>query len=181
MNIRQFALPAVILLLCIAVGWSQESHLMSFELKDQFGEVHSNEEYRDQVVVVMAGDRKGAQHTVAWGRAMMQAMDPSVNLSRVRYIQVADLKSVPSPARKAVRKKFPQDETQWSLLDWKGQWAKTYDFEKKAANILVFDRSGNLLVHAHGKEPDAVQARALAEAIETAVEEANTITLGGRE
>ena len=154
---------------------------MSFEMADQFGEIHSNEEYRDQVVVVMAGDRKGAKHTVAWGRAMMEAMDPSVNLSRVRYIQVAVLKSVPAPARKAVRKKFPQDETQWSLLDWKGQWAKTYDFEKKAANILVFDASGALRVHAHGKEPDKVQARALADAIKAAVHEADTIILGGRD
>jgi hypothetical protein len=179
MTNRAFVLPAVVLFACAAAGWSQDTRLMSFEMEDQFGAVHSDEEYREQVVVVMAGDRKGARHTVAWGRAMIEAMDPSVNLSRVRYIQVADLKSVPSVGRKTVRKKFPQDETQWSLLDWQGRWAKTYDFEKKAANILVFDTSGNLLVHAHGKEPDEAQARALADAIKTAVEGADTIVPGG--
>jgi len=181
MRIRVFMLPAVFLLALSVIGWSQESRLMSFEMEDQLGRVHSDEEYRDQVVVVTAGDKKGSKYTVAWGRAMIQAMDPNVNLGRVRYIQVADLKSVPSMARKTVRKKFPQDELQWTLMDWKGQWAKTYDFERKAANILVFDASGTLLVHAHGQEPDQKQARALADAIKTAVHAADTIILGGQE
>ena len=53
--------------------------------------------------------------------------------------------------------------------------------EKKATNILVFDASGTLLEHAHGQEPDQSQVQALADAIKTAVEEADTIILGGRE
>jgi hypothetical protein len=178
---RRITLFCAALLCVAATGVAQESRLMSFAMEDQFGQVHSDEEYRDQVVVVTAGDRKGGEYTVAWGRAMLEAMDPFVNLSQVRYIEVADLNSVPSLARKAVRKKFPKDELQWILLDWKGQWAKAYGFEKKAANILVFDASGTLLEHAHGQEPDQSQVQALADAIKTAVEEADTIILGRRE
>ncbi len=154
---------------------------MSFEMEDQFGQIHTDEEYRGQVMVVTASDRGGSKGTVEWGRAMIQALDPTLNLLSVRYVAVANLKSVPSVARKKVRKKFPQDELQWTLLDWKGQWAKTYGFESKATNILVFDASGALLFHAHGQQPDARQAQGIADAIKTAVEQADTIVLGGRE
>jgi len=143
--------------------------MMSFELEDQFGNVYTDGDYRGQVVVVTCGDRKGSEYTVAWGRAMIRAMDPNVRLTGVRYIQVADLRGVPFFAKKAVRKKFPRDETQWALLDWKGQWAKTYGFESKAANILVFDDSGALLIHAHGREPDEEQVQGIVGAIKKAV------------
>ena len=51
-----------------------------------------------------------------------------------------------------IKGKFPQEPGQWTLMDWKGLFAKTYAFEPKASNILVFGPGGSLLVQTHGRE-----------------------------
>jgi hypothetical protein len=61
------ALSATLFLTAGLLGSDFERRLMSFEMEDQFGTLHSHLDYAGQPVVVNCGDRAGSKYTVAWG------------------------------------------------------------------------------------------------------------------
>ena len=57
----------------------------------------------------------------------------------------------------------------WALVDWKGEFAKRYDWTKDEANVLVFGADGRLVAQAHGREPPDSEIRRIVAAVEAAV------------
>jgi len=159
--VRQCALVAsgvlvasAILLVNATPAFGQSLSLVSFEIKDQFDRVHRDTDYADRIMIVFGSDRKGSEFHDDWESAVRDSVDTEWGAESVAYLSVADLRGVPFFVKGSVKGKFPKDEDQWVLLDWKGHFAKTYGFKKDATNIVVFAADGTLIGHTYGRELD---------------------------
>ncbi len=132
--------------------------LMSFEMEDQFRNLHSYADFKDRVLVVIGSDRGGASAAENWGKALLQSLKPEIDACRLNLIALANLEGVPFFLKDYVRTKFSKNASDWALMDWKGLFADSYGFMAGNANVLVFDKKGILVYQAHYREcrPDQV-------------------------
>ena len=144
---------------------AQESALISFKIKDQFDKVHTDEECRGNVLVIIGGDKGGAEFSGQWGRAIHESLAGEVAFDEVEFLRYADMRGVPFFLKGMAKGKFPREEESWVLLDWKGQIAKAYEFQSDETNIVVFSRDGQLRHQAHGRVPDEERVSAIADVI----------------
>jgi predicted transcriptional regulator len=158
-----------IVLLCLGTIWAQELELISFEIKDQFDRTHTDKEYRGRLLVIIGSDKGGAEFNDQWARAIRNALSYMPRRGEITFLRYADVRGVPFFLKGTIKGKFPKDEEFWVLLDWKGQIAKAYQFQKGASNIVVFDRDGLLVHRAHGREPEEDKVAAIADAIKSLV------------
>lgn len=133
---------------------AESSKLIPFEIEDQFDQVHTDADVRGHVVIVTGSDKDGSPFNGRWNRAIIEDLDRDVGIDSIAFVGVADLRGVPFFLKGMIKGKFPQKPEQGTLMDWKGLFAKTYRFEPKASNILVFSPDGDLLIRAHGREVD---------------------------
>jgi hypothetical protein len=77
---------------------------------------------------------------------------------RLNLVGLSNLKGVPFFLKDYVRGKFSQNAGEWALMDWKGLFADSYGFIAGKANVVVFDKEGELVHQAHFSEcrPDQV-------------------------
>ncbi len=132
---------------------AQEDTLISFKIKDQFERVHADEDYHGHVVVVIASGREGRKYSRLWTRAIKDSLEDESGFDDIRFLRVANMRGIPHFMREMVRGKLPKEKENWVLLDWEGEFAEAYQFEKGASNIFVFDRHGVLVHQTHGREP----------------------------
>ena len=132
--------------------WAQSPTLIQFEMTDQFDEVHRNVDYEGRVLYVIGSDAKGSEFSGSWGKAIYDALEEDEGIENLAALPLANLKSVPFFLKGTIKKKFPQEQDEWVLMDWKGQFAKAYDFEPRSTNILIFAPDGTLVHQAHGQE-----------------------------
>jgi hypothetical protein len=131
-----------------------ETVLVDFELEDQFGNVHRRADVEGTIVLLIGSDKGGSSFNGLWGDAIREALGNHPHYGQISQLAYSDLRGVPFFVKNTVRSKFPEDPENWVLMDWKGVLAKTYAFERKNSNILVFDSTGQLMQHASGREPD---------------------------
>jgi len=131
---------------------AEETSLIAFELKDQFGEVHRAVDFAGKVLVLIGSDKDGSSFNGKWGGAIYEAVKEEPGIELFTTVACADLRGVPFFIKGMVKSKFPQVRDQWVLMDWKGQLAKAYSFEPDSSNIVVFAADGRLMHHAHGRE-----------------------------
>jgi hypothetical protein len=145
-------------LLCCGRTLPRRSSLISFEMEDQFQNLHSREDFRERALVVIGSDREGAPVAENWGKALSHSLQPEKDAGRLNMVGLSNLKGVPFFLKGYVRGKFPQNARDWALMDWKGLFADSYGFIPGNANVLVFDEEGELLHQAHFSEcrPDQV-------------------------
>lgn len=137
-----------------------ESTLIGFEIADQFDRPHRDADFRGRLLLLVNSDRKGSRYQGAWVRELRALIAERGAAETVRLVEAADLRGVPFFVKGSVKRKFPSDERQWVLMDWKGRFAQAYDFEPDVCSVLLFDRGGELLHRAAGQDPDR---KALAE------------------
>lgn len=130
----------------ISRGWAEESHLVGFELEDQFDRVYTDDDFRGRILIVVAGDRKGSEFNPLWLEAIPAALQGDTDPDQLEFVSMANLKGAPFFVRGMIKRSFPEDRNQWVILDWKGVFAKAYQFEEDKCNILVFG-SDQLLAH----------------------------------
>ena len=126
--------------------------MIDFEVKDQFGRVHSHQDYINGVVVVIGSDKDGSQFNGLWGAAIHDSLKNDPEYGRIAFLALADLRGVPFFLKGLVKGKFPKDRDKWVLMDWKGRFARAYRFEPESTNILVFAPGGKLMHRVHGRE-----------------------------
>ena len=148
---------------------AQEGTLISFKIKDQFGRVYTDEDYRGRVVVVIAGGREGRKYSRLWTRAIKDSLEDESGFDDIRFLRLANMRGVPPFMREMVRGKLPKEKEKWVLLDWKGEFAEAYQFEKGVSNIFVFDRHGVLVHQTHGREPAPAELGPLLATLETLI------------
>lgn len=125
---------------------ADETPVLEYSIKDQFGTTHTEEECSGAVTIVLGGDRKGSEMIPEWAPPLRRALLHELEEGTVCSIGLAHLKGVPFFVKKRIVAGFPKTPDAWTLLDWKGHFLKTWGGEKQAANIYVFDRRGALLM-----------------------------------
>ena len=158
-------LRALALLLVGTTVVAQESALISFKIKDQFDRVHTDVEYRGNVLVIIGGDKGGAEFSDQWKRAIGESLSDELAFDEVKFLRYADMRGVPFFLKGMIKGKFPREKEFWILLDWKGHIAKAYEFQSDATNVVIFDRDGQLRHHAYGRAPDEGNVSAIADVI----------------
>lgn len=131
-----------------------ENRLVDFELEDQFGNVHRRADVEGTIVLLIGSDKGGSSFNGLWGRAIHEALKDHPRYGQISQLAYSDLRGVPFFLKSTIRSKFPENPDSWVLMDWKGVLAKTYVFERKNSNILVFDSTGQLMHHTSGRELD---------------------------
>lgn len=121
-----------------------ESDLGSFRMKDQFGQEYTETSFEKPVLVFVCGDRKGSEYTTKWRESLNNGLSETQR-KNVRFVDVACLQTVPFFLKGFVRKQFPQDRSQWTLMDWDGVLAKRFSFEDDKCNIVAFDERRRLI------------------------------------
>lgn len=153
----------IIILVLVLVGptttHGQDSTLIDFEIKDQFGRVHSHQDYINRVVVVIGSDKDGSQFNGIWDEAIHDSLENHPEYGRIAFLALADVRGVPFFIKGIVKGKFPKERDKWVLLDWKGRFTKAYRFDPGSTNILVFAPGGRLMhrVHGRGLEVDVLR------------------------
>lgn len=127
-----------------AAAQAADSALIDFELTDQFEQIHRDDDWRGDALLLIGSDRNGSQFSAAWERAVRENATGLADMGSLRIVHVADVSGVPFFLKSVVRRKFPGDAGNPIILDWKGVFAAAYGFEKDKANMLVFDRHAGL-------------------------------------
>lgn len=143
--------------LAFAFGWpagAGETHLLDFELQDQFEAVHRRSDVEGTIVLLIGSDKGGSQFNQLWGKAIHDSLADHPRYSQISDLAYSDLRGVPFFLKGMIRGKFPEDPKHWVIMDWKGEVAKAYDFAPESSNVLVFAPDGALVHHISGQEPD---------------------------
>ena len=133
---------------------AEDLQLLDFELEDQFGNVHRRSDVQGTVVLLNGSDKGGVQFNGVWGKAIQGALGDHPAYDQISQLAYANLRGVPFFLKKLIRGKFPQEPERWTLMDWKGVVASTYEFAPKSTNLLLFAPDGSLVLHASGRELD---------------------------
>ena len=137
-----------------SLGLSRDSTLIHFQLKDQFDHVWSHDDFWGHVTIIVGSDRRGSQYNEIWSFAIYDSLIKYGLTDSVKFLAVADIRGVPSPFKKLVKKKFPKEPHRWIILDWEGEFAQAYHFMPSESNLILVDRSGRTRYHLSGKKLD---------------------------
>jgi hypothetical protein len=135
-------------------GLSQDTTLIHFQMKDQFDYVWSHNDFLGHVTIIVGSDRKGSQYNEIWSFAIYDSLIKYGLTDSVKFLAVADIRGVPSPFKKFVKKKFPKEPHRWIILDWEGEFAQAYHFIHSECNLILIDRSGRTLYQFSVKKLD---------------------------
>ncbi|ACB75153.1 hypothetical protein [Opitutus terrae] len=138
--------------------------LLAFSLKDQFDREHTDANSVGQVTLLTVADRKGSTFIGNWSKAIGEELEHTAH-PPVRWVGVATLSGVPSFMRGMVKKMFGSDAKHWTLMDWKGHFAKTYALPSERACILVFAPDRRLVFQTSGQKVDPAAVSAIVAAI----------------
>lgn len=127
------------------IAYAQDSTLIEFNLKDQFDREYTHESWKDSVIVLIGSDKDGSAYNQIWGEAIHDTLEGIEGNRAIKFVGLSDLRGVPFFLKGYVRGKFPTDRNSWVLMDWKGRFPKTYDFQSKSCNILIFDQNRMLI------------------------------------
>jgi len=144
----------LILFLLPTLVFAQTDYLISFELEDQFSRVHTHQDYLGKFTILIGSDGGGSKYNGKWGTAIDHALKNDDIKYQISWLPVADVSSAPFFMKGYVRSQFPEDQKEWALCDWEGEFDEAYGFEGNMSNILVFDNSGKLLHRCVGTEVD---------------------------
>jgi peroxiredoxin len=128
-----------------AASAARNTKAMDFELRDQFGKTLRYSFPKERVSVLTFGDRKGSTQIEGWVRPIYDRYQNRVDLHGV-----AVLTSVPSLFHGFARRQFRKQVKYPVLLDFKGDVARGYGYEKDKANVLVIDRDGRIALKITG-------------------------------
>lgn len=149
----------ILVLVLAGAIFAQDSTLIKFNMEDQYKQEYCHDQFLGKVLIVLGSDREGSQYNEAWGRMIHDSLRSSELEDSVTFVAVANLEGVPRLLRGFVRRKFPKNGHRSILLDWKGEFAKAYQYQDGCTNIQLFNRKGEIRHQFFGKEagPQAIQ------------------------
>lgn len=153
----------------VALGSAELPPRLDYELEDQFGASHTDEDCGRAVTILLGGGRKGSTYIDNWGPNLHQALATELNQGSVCSVGFAHLKGAPFFVKKKIVASFPKDPDAWIVLDWKGEIGKRWGAEKNAANIYVFDRGGELVMRWSLREFDQTLFDRIVETVQKAL------------
>ena len=134
---------AVFIMLTVALAGvgpaSAQTRISNFGLKnqnDQYTEVNFPS---DRPVILIFGDRKGAEQIAGWSKPLYDGYG-----KRVYIFGIASLGGVPSYARGLVRRLIKRQTSYPVLLDWGGKVADGLGYEAGKAFVVVLSKDGSV-------------------------------------
>ncbi len=152
---------------------AQDSTLISFKIKDQFDKIHTDKDLSNSIVIIFGCDKDGSKYNQIWSKAIVDSLRNEEGFDQLKSLAVADLRGVPFFLKGFVKGKFPRERGKWALMDWEGEFAKSYRFEPKSCNIAVIDRSGVVVHSMYGQEIDYRKLKAVLERLRALMREEN--------
>ena len=140
------------LLLLDMTGFSRDSTLIRFQLKDQFNQLWTQNDFLGTTTIIVGSDRHGSEYNESWSFAIYDSLQRDGLADSVKFLAVADTRGVPFFFRKMVRSHFPKEAHRWILLDWHGDFAQSYQFVPAECNLVLIDKKGKLVYHLSGKD-----------------------------
>lgn len=135
---------------------SQVTNLVSFEIKDQFKNVYTENSWPDKILIILGSNKSGSKYNPIWVKAISDSIQKILPKLAVKQVGVANLNSVPFFLKGFIRKKFPDDPENRILMDWNGLFSKTYNFIEGKSNILIFNLERDLVYQTTVKELDEI-------------------------
>ncbi len=154
---RHFFASAVLFLVAITHATatsSQRAAPIEFTLTDQDGQPRAVEYPRDKVSVFIVADQKGSAEIAGWITPLYARYE-----NRVEISGIAALPGIPPMFHGLFRREFKKRLTYPVMLDWSGDVARRFGYEKERAQLLVIGKDGRVALRQTGAAND----RALAE------------------
>lgn len=142
-RILKYLLITVILVSCLGISVNSQSNtLITFSLEDQFNEKYTNDRYIGYYLILVGGDRKGAEYCFIWSDKIHEELKDSPMKDKIKGFGVADLMKAPSSLKSVIISKFPKEKKHRVLLDWEGLFNEAYSFKEDVANVIIFNPEG---------------------------------------
>ncbi len=156
---RTISFAILVGLLCNLTVFAVEERLKigmkapDFSLKDAEDKDYTLAKLKNNVVVLIMGNRKIRKEDDKWAGAIQKDFK---NNKKVKTFIIADMRSVP--------RFIPKGLVKWSLrkdkppttllLDWKGKTHLAYKTQEKKPNIFLIDKSGVIIYHLNANFKD---------------------------
>ena len=117
----------IIFLFCClkSIGFAQESKLISFEIKDQFDRIYTEESFKDSIIILIGSDKDGSEYNGLWAQAIVDSLKNKKGFEYIKIVPQADMSVVPAFMRAVVKLMLPKEKHKWFLVDWEGVFPKT--------------------------------------------------------
>lgn len=125
--------------ICGVAGAAADSTLISFSMEDQFKQAHTDSAFRDAALLVLVANKGGSKYSRKWSPALRDSLVSWQLHEPVKLLGVATMKGVPFFLKGMVKGKLPKEPKDWMLLDWKGEFAKSYECKGDTCHVLIFD------------------------------------------
>ena len=144
---------------------AQKTKMIPFELKDQFKTEYTEQSWPDSILISLGSNKAGNIYNHIWAKAIQDSTSIIFPKTPIKQIGIANLKGVPFFLKGFIRGKFPDEGDVWILMDWKGQFSRSYHFVADQCNILIFDRKRNLVYQTSVTELNDLKLRAILEVL----------------
>ena len=156
MQHRQLFVSALFLVIAASAtaATSRRAAPIEFTLTDQDGATRVVDYPRDKVTVFVVADQKGSSEIAGWIAPLYARFGDRIEISGI-----AALPGIPPVFHGLFRREFKKRLTYPVMLDWSGDVARQFGYEKDRAQLLVIGKDGRIALRQSGAAND----RALAE------------------
>jgi len=127
--------------------------LVPFVLEDQFEQEYTQNDFLGKTFILIGASADVVelhkQYKIELAKKIYQTFS-----NEIKIISVFNMEQVPSLFRYFAMSKFPDEKKKKILIDWTGKLSKDYSFDNNALDILVFNKSGNIIYRSLEKEFD---------------------------
>ena len=118
---------------------------LQFTLTDQDGQARAVAYPNDKVSVFVVADQKGASQIAGWITPLYQRYE-----NRIEISGIAALPGIPPPFQSLFRREFKKRLTYPVMLDWSGEVARSFGYQKERAQLFVIGKNGRVAVSLSG-------------------------------
>ncbi len=140
-----FALTSAALALGTVRVSANPTDAHQFTLSDQDAREHVIRYPRDRTTVFVVADQKGAGQIESWIAPLFARYQ-----RRIEIFGVADLPGIPPAFRGLFRREFKKRLTYPVMLDWNGEVARAFGYEKQQAHLFVVTTDGRIILSKTG-------------------------------
>ena len=137
--------PIVRALLSLLVAATALAAPVEFTLTDQDGQTRVVDYPRAKVTVFVVADQKGSAEIAGWIAPLYKRYEDRIEISGI-----AALPGIPPMFQGLFRREFKKRLTYPVMLDWSGDVARSFGYEKERAELYVIGKDGRVALRRTG-------------------------------
>lgn len=122
-----------------------EKKLMRFTMEDQFSKRYTEKDLAGKLILMMASDKGGSGYSEEWALAIQDYVAKMKDTKPVNVVACLQLSDIPEFLQGGIKRLMPREKEKRVLMDWKDAFIKPYGLVKNKCNILVFNKTGDLI------------------------------------